>query len=94
MGARPWFESGRSQPGLQAGRLQHSGPLAMLESCMSGPPDHDWSDLAGFAVTSPNPSAITKCEREVARVTTGATGTLSSDKNLFKCIKRTSMRYY
>lgn len=90
MGACSWFEGGRSQPGLQAGRLQHSGALAVLESCMSGPSEHDWSDPLGFATRS----AITKCEREVARVTTGATGKLSSDKNLFKCIKRTSMIYY
>ena len=93
-GARPCFEGGRSQPGLQAGRLQHSGALVTLESCVPGQSERDWPDPLGFANTSPNSRAVTKCEREVARVTTGATGKLSSDRNLFKCTKGRSMIHY
>lgn len=42
----------------------------------------DRPDPPGFENTSPNSSTVTKSEREVARVTTGATGKPSSDKNL------------
>lgn len=53
-GAHHWFEGGGSQPGLQAGRLQHSGTLATLESCM--PSQSDMTGLTHLALQTQVPT--------------------------------------